>query len=124
MSCLPTDDSFCVQAAEAEVVDSLDDSVDSESDELFEEFEEVKRARSLSSIFTSEDDVLQVDAAQTDESLAVMICSTFKPKQSWCCAPLSLLLQHPISPNLFCSAQALPVSSLLASVQVHVPILA
>lgn len=64
---------FCTQAAEAEVVDSLDDSVDSESDELFEEFEEVKRARSLSSIFTSEDDVLQVDASQTDETLAVII---------------------------------------------------
>ena len=33
----------------------------------------MKRARSLSSIFTSEDDVLQVDASQTDETLAVII---------------------------------------------------
>ncbi|KAL3136406.1 hypothetical protein ABBQ38_005663 [Trebouxia sp. C0009 RCD-2024] len=62
------------QAAEAEVVDSLDDSVDSESDELVEEFEEVKRARSLSSIFTSEDEVLKVDAGQADESLALVNC--------------------------------------------------
>ena len=42
-----------------------------DSDELFEEFEEVKRARSLSSIFDKEDQVLEVDAAQADETLAV-----------------------------------------------------
>lgn len=72
-----------LQAAEAEVVDSLDDSVDSESDELVEEFEEVKRARSLSSIFTSEDEVLKVDAGQADESLAVCLCQ--------CCVALLLL---------------------------------
>ena len=56
-----------LQAAEAEIVDSLD----SDSDELLEELEQVKRAKSLSSIFNSEDDVVQVDAAQADESLAV-----------------------------------------------------
>lgn len=61
-----------MQAAEAEVMDSLNsESLDSESDELFEEFEEVKRAKSLSSIFNSEDDVVQVDATQADETLAV-----------------------------------------------------
>lgn len=83
------------QAAEAEVVDSLDDSVDSvdsESDELFEEFEEVKRARSLSSIFTSEDDVLKVDAGQTDETLAVILFHSGAAVLSntypaLCCAP-------------------------------------
>ncbi|KAL0035597.1 hypothetical protein WJX79_001244 [Trebouxia sp. C0005] len=60
------------QAAEAELADSVDDSID--SDELFEEFEEVKRARSLSSIFDKEDQVLEVDAAQADESLALVNC--------------------------------------------------
>ena len=44
-----------------------------DSDELFEEFEEVKRARSLSSIFDKEDQVLEVDAAQADETLAVRL---------------------------------------------------
>ena len=64
---------FTAQAAEAEVVDSLD--MDEADDLLEEEFEGEKRARSLSSIFTAEDDVLEVDAAQADESLAVFSAS-------------------------------------------------
>lgn len=64
--------SAAASAAEAELADSVDDSID--SDELFEEFEEVKRARSLSSIFDKEDQVLEVDAAQADETLALVNC--------------------------------------------------
>lgn len=37
----------------------------------------MKRARSLSSIFTSEDEVLKVDAGQADESLAVCLCQCY-----------------------------------------------
>lgn len=64
------------QAAEAEVAESAD------ADELYEEFEEVKRARTLSSIFDkdADDDVLKVDASQSDESLAVH-------KDACSCAP-------------------------------------
>ena len=57
----------------------------------------MKRARSLSSIFTSEDDVLQVDAAQTDETLAVI---TFHSINA------ALLLQCFCCLKPFCSATA------------------
>ena len=51
----------------------------------------MKRARSLSSIFTSEDDVLQVDAGQADETLAVIIFHSAAVLlwQHLCCAPAS-----------------------------------
>lgn len=65
--------SIVSQAAEAELAESMDDPA--ESDELFEEFEEVKRARSLSSIFDKDEQVIEVDASQADESLAVC-CET------------------------------------------------
>ena len=59
----------------------------------------MKRARSLSSIFTSEDDVLQVDAAQTDETLAVVILHSIN-------AALLLLLQCFCCFMAFCFAPA------------------
>ncbi len=56
-----------------------------DSDELFEEFEEVKRARSLSSIFDKEDQVLEVDATQADETLAVrFMCHMQCMAQHYC----------------------------------------
>ena len=61
----------------------------------------MKRARSLSSIFTSEDEVLQVDAGQTDETLAVTIFHSIFA---------ALLLQHLSCLKPFCFTPALLMS--------------
>lgn len=60
------------ELAEPEIAEEESDVADSaDSDELVEEFEEVKRARSLSAIYQGNEEVLKVDAAVADESLAL-----------------------------------------------------